>query len=644
MFESLETEDVLGQNYTGPYVSNGKFQKSVAFGDRAPLDELDSYSRLHDTIRALYKPGNVNRAADSLYMQRTNQIGGTLPALAGPAVVYGNAGIHSLENLTSAATTGLKLGGLPGLLGGIIYGGVENMYQLYDYMTHFDESRQKVLATEKLDPFPQYQLGPHAVDSGSTKPKGTLPEGGKGLKVEGSLVSPTRPTGSGGSEMGSASAYYSPAVDDGLFSVSPSIQWMGGGEYTTMVKGNKKKTKGVAVQLPQKPKQKAKVKAMLGAMISASNQSNKARASQMPTGAITAINTAPVAIGNSVRGSKTSVMNTPNGVRLIGRDFMFAPTGTGTVSTWTLCGGTPLSPAAFADTVIANYMRMYAKFKFRRIVAHYITSSPTSANGDVMFYYNKDRSSVFLNQTSPQLLGFVLSDPNTVIGPQWVNHSVDLKVTGSWKLTDYGMHDGIEEYSDGDLFLLSKTSTTDSPGYVLFDYDIEFAEHQLQPRLLTFPIPRIQWHQCNIGANALVVAYTGNIDSAKPLTITGLNIAGTASSPPTNGKLADVYKVILDVTNSNPAGWTNVTVNNLFATVNVSDVNPLTVTDGMTLYALCLGTTSKFTLFTSPTEAYASQGANSGLCWGVGAAVTFGLQCWMSYVGSVQTTNLIPNY
>jgi hypothetical protein len=363
------------------------------------------------------------------------------------------------------------------------------------------------------------------------------------------------------------------------------------------------------------------------------------KSSKTSLGAISAITTAPVAIGNSVTGSENVVVGTgKNGIIVRGRDFMFAPVGTGSVATWTLCGGTPLSPAAFADTTLANYMRIYAKFKFRSIVVHYITSSPTSANGDVMFYYGKDRSSVFLNQTSTQLLGFVLSDPNTVIGPQWTNHSAALKVTGGWKLTDYGMHDGIEEYADGELFLLSKTSTVDSPGYVLFDYVIEFADHQLQPRLLEFPIPRIQWSQLNIGLTNTAVT-TGDYTAIKPLVVQGNNISGSASVVPSGTGIGDLFKVIIDLTNSNSGAWTNAT-SALFVTGNALGTI-LTLSDGMTLYAVKLS--AGFALFNNPTAAYAMS-ASDTILWNPSATVTVNIQCWMSYIGTLGAKNLVPSY
>jgi hypothetical protein len=410
---------------------------------------------------------------------------------------------------------------------------------------------------------------------------------------------------------------------------------LGGGEYENMVKTKtqkQKKSKGVAVRPPAPPKQKAKMK-------TAKKSTNKTGA----LGAVSAINTAPVAIGNSVSGSDTVVLSTSsNGVIVRGRDFMFQPIGTkAAIQGWTMVGGSPLSPAAFADTTIANYMRVYQKFRFKGIVAHYITSSPTSANGDVMFYYGKDRSSVYLNQSSPQLLGFVLSDCNTVIGPQWTNHSASLKVVGDWKMTDYGMHDGVAEYADGELFLLSRTVTTDSPGYVLFDYIIEFADHQLQPRLLEFPIPRIQYMQTQLGVNNLAVVTTDAVVGTKSVVVWGNNMTGTAAVSPSGLKQGDVYKMIIDVTNSDVAP-VNCTYSTAWGFRTSSSGNDsLIIKDGMTLYAV-VNSWGGFSVYTNATSAYSSM--YSEICWNVNANVTLLLQVWLSFIGSVGQMNLVPSY
>jgi len=351
-------------------------------------------------------------------------------------------------------------------------------------------------------------------------------------------------------------------------------------------------------------------------------------------GPVASIATAPVAIGNSVRGSESVTRQGAKGCVVTGRDFMFTPIGTNTVTTWTMVGGTPLTPAAFVDSSIRQYMQMYQKYRLRRFVVHYITSSPTSSTGDVMFYYGKNRDSVFLNQTSSFLLPFVLSDPSTVIGPQWTNHSAVVNVASMWKSTDYGMDDALNSYADGELFLLSKTSSTDSPGYVLFDYEIEFAEHQVSPRLLTLPIARIQYSQL---ALATVGAKTqGN---AATFALGGNNLTGVQGAFPTGFAQGDIYKVIVDVTNST---FTTGTAANLIEADVCGIAEAVTLTDGFTCYALA-SDSSHLILQPNCTTAFASTTTN---CFAFGASLTYSvnLQVWISYVGQVGTNNWISNF
>jgi hypothetical protein len=367
-------------------------------------------------------------------------------------------------------------------------------------------------------------------------------------------------------------------------------------------------------------------------------EKTKKKSNNVSFGPVSSIATAPVAIGNSVRGATKKVSRTSNGVRVAGRDFMFSPTGTGSVTTWCMCGGVPLTPAAFADSVIANYQRMYMKFRFHSFVVHYITSSPTSANGDVMFYYSKDRSSVFLNQTSNQLLPFVFTDQNTVLGPQWTNHSAKFTVSGDWKLTDYGMHDGIEEYADGEMFLLSKTSTSDSPGYVIFDYDVEFAQESFQPRLLLFPIPRIGWTQTNLTLTAINAGQDGGITFG----VSGNAISGAPAAEPTGASFGDMYKVIMDITNSAPSSWTGATTANLIQNFIGGFRNAITLSDGFTCYALKKNSSAQWILYANPTIAYA-QGAS--FSYGVTAnPLTANIQVWVSYIGTAEEVGNLPNF
>lgn len=358
----------------------------------------------------------------------------------------------------------------------------------------------------------------------------------------------------------------------------------------------------------------------------------------MPFGPISTISTAPVAIGNSISGSDSLVTNKNGIVTVTGRDFMFPAKGSGSVTTWTLVGGTPITPCAFSDSYIRSFLQLYQKFKIRKIVAHYITSSSTSSTGDVMFYFGKNRDSVFLNQTSTQLLPFVMSDKNTVLGPQWSNHSTVLDVRGQWKSTDYGMEADLDQYSEGELYLLSKTSTTDSPGYVIFDYVIDFCEMNVSPRLNSLPITRIQYFNTNFVISAANV--TAGVNRLF-FSVSGNDISGTAASTPSNATAGDIYKVIFD--NSNSVGYTNCTAStalqDLVSLYGGGISLPVTIQDGTTLYAVYDG--AHFELYPNADAAYAQ---NSQFRAGVTATISISLLVWLSYVGCVANANFNPNF
>jgi len=242
----VSTSAVLGQNYTGPYISDGKFQKSVAFGDSKPLSALDSISRLHDTAYVYYgnDVGHL-MAADSLYNERAKQIGGSTAPLAGAVVTFGNSVVGSLSNLSRTVSTGFKVAGLPGALGGLIYGGVENALNLYDYATHRDEYIKDILKMETLDPHPEYLDVPNESKQVTPLGKGTLPKiRDKGINVDAARPPTRAANGSGGSEIPSDKLVYEPLVGINCqSSVSPTYQWLGGGENKQWLKRKRKRNK-----------------------------------------------------------------------------------------------------------------------------------------------------------------------------------------------------------------------------------------------------------------------------------------------------------------------------------------------------------------------------------------------------------------
>jgi len=128
--------------------------------------------------------------------------------------------------------------------------------------------------------------------------------------------------------------------------------------------------------------------------------------------------------------------------------------------------------------------------------------------------------------------------------------------------------------------------------------------------------------------------------SGKNLVLQGNGLNGSTGVLPTGITTGDLFKLVIDITNSNAAGWTNCTAANILATNMSAGAQSLTVSDGITLYASYNGSNA-FTLFSTADEAFSQA---SQLFYGVSATVTFTLQCWISFVGSVGSLELIPNF
>jgi hypothetical protein len=368
------------------------------------------------------------------------------------------------------------------------------------------------------------------------------------------------------------------------------------------------------------------------AKIMAKKTKSKQKGKKVGFGPISTINTAPVAIGNSIRGSKPVVINSANGCRVVGRDFAFEAKATVAAATgWSCIGGMPITPAVLATSALRSYSQLFANFKINRLAVHYITSSPTSQAGDVLFYYERERQSPMVDFTSSSFLPFVLSDPNTVIGPQWQNHSIVIDPVKEWKNTNYGLSDDLNEESTGSVFLFSKTNAANSPGYILIDFDITFKEMSINPRAGIIPITRGLWNYVTFGKTAFAVTTATNFTGV----VQGNNPDGTVSAMPTGAVAGDLYKIVFLVTNSTVSGtnaaWTNVTTANLLQFNSNATLTATTVDDGFTAYGLWEGTNMFF--FTNLEMAKVSSGNN--LRYGVAATVTWNLCTMISYVGSM---------
>lgn len=367
-------------------------------------------------------------------------------------------------------------------------------------------------------------------------------------------------------------------------------------------------------------------------------RSGDMQATKNPFGPVSTIDTAPVSIGNSIRGSSPIVLNTSEGARVRGRDFLLTVDIINNASgTWTLAGGAPLTPSCMSTSVLKQYSNTYAEYKIHALAFHYITAATTSTPGSIMMYVGKDRAAPGVNTTNANLLPYVLSDQSTVITPIWQNASSVYTPVPVWRSTGLGNDEGLHEQSCGEFFILDKSISANTPGYVLIDYDITFRVMQVNIKSQTFPVTRMKYTQMSLahaGSNTVANNTTAQ------MTVAGVLLDGvTPTANPPGFQLGDIYKCVMNLTNSTLAIFTP---SNLFSLgLGDSQFMPLTVADGYTCFGV-IQTSTTWKLY--PTYDDAITGSNGLLFGATATSPTIQTYWYASLVGTMGSSLLQANY
>lgn len=313
----------------------------------------------------------------------------------------------------------------------------------------------------------------------------------------------------------------------------------------------------------------------------------RASAAMSPFGGVSELGIAPVTIGNTVRSAKQQVLPSRNGVRVIGRDFVMAVGGTSTTySNWTLQAGLGLSPICLNATGLRGFFQTYERYHWNRVNVHYITSSPTSATGDVLILYHSNHGGPKVDHTSSNFMSYALSTDSALLGPQWTNHSVQiLSGERDWFDTDVLSVEDVMHQADGEVLVYTRNTTNgsspDQPGYLLIDYDVTFERRMLNPRVQSLPSSLFKFQPFTFHSASVVTAgQTVSFDLASTGTYTG-----TTTSLPNGIAQGDVFQVVFDIQQATISGVTFATGFSVVVSSGVLMTYPITT--GTTLYAVC---------------------------------------------------------
>jgi len=359
-------------------------------------------------------------------------------------------------------------------------------------------------------------------------------------------------------------------------------------------------------------------------------------------GGVSEVEAAPVSLGNTIRSVKPQTIHSQNGVRIKGRDYIMTIGGTASNFTdFTFQGGIGMSPIGLSATGLRGFFQTFEKYRWNQAMAHFITSSPTSTSGDVLMMYHSNHGGPKVDCTSANFLAYALSTDMAVLGPQWTNHSCQL-IEGShgWFKTDVLNTEDVEHQADGELLVYTRNTingnVTDSPGYVILDYDISFEDRLLNSRINVLPSSLFKWQPLAISAAAATVSNGDGVFVA----ITGSTTydASTAVQP-TGAAVGNIYQIVVDMTNSTAA---NITPQSLGFSVIVNNRGtlsyvPFPVTTGVTFYMVCSSVNSNGTYWLFPTYAACFSGQPLVYHNQTGASVAFAMQATICCVGSINT-------
>jgi hypothetical protein len=203
--------------------------------------------------------------------------------------------------------------------------------------------------------------------------------------------------------------------------------------------------------------------------------------------------------------------------------------------------------------------------------------------------YHSNHGGPKVNHLSANFLSYILSTDSAVLGPQWTNHSAQVHCTGKEVATDIMNTEDVQHQSDGEVLVYTKNTTNgtspDSPGYLLVDYEIEFMDRMVNPRLASLPTGLCKWFPMQIGFGGTTTINNGAFwDSVSASSYSGL------ANSPVGLTIGQVYQAVIDFQNATFGGTFSSGSQATFVSVLASR-NATGAVDGSLVYPFTTGTT-----------------------------------------------------
>lgn len=195
---------------------------------------------------------------------------------------------------------------------------------------------------------------------------------------------------------------------------------------------------------------------------------------------------APVSIGTSLRSSTPKMTRVNGNVRISARSYITSVAETNNTS-WFLGAMVPINPLYFDGLPAGRLAGTYKKYRFASLQFHYITRQPTTAAGEVIMAVNNKVSGECLAYSTSSFLPQAMSYQDCLMGPVWTNHTLNVTSCGGWYDVDCLSNNDFEDALPGELYVWVQSALTDTVGYIVADYVLEFSTLDLGPRSVGIP-------------------------------------------------------------------------------------------------------------------------------------------------------------
>jgi len=265
------------------------------------------------------------------------------------------------------------------------------------------------------------------------------------------------------------------------------------------------------------------------------------------------ISTAPVSIGTTIQSSKPTTRLTAQGVVVTHREFLCSVYESNNTN-WQLSACAPLNPAYYAGGVMGNFCRSFGRFRWRRVVIHFVTRQPTTVTGEIALVYTTQALLPAENGASANFLARVMTRGNAILGPLWTSHSIEVPCDSVYRNVSAIDQPNYTDNVMGEVQAYTLSSVSDTAGYLLIDYELEFCETLYAPQSTLIPIPSGPGQSFTLTDNVATPTVTNAAAFNAPAILSNLDpgavwaviINADESTPATGTTLANAWNVSID--------------------------------------------------------------------------------------------------